>query len=86
MARVHSAKSAVRIVIDVVMAAVYVALMATALVQEAPHEYLGIAMFALAVAHVGQRQMSVGEVNDIKGLLNPDMQLCFDDIHIDSSV
>ena len=52
MARVHSAKSAVRIVVDVAMAAVYVALMATALVQEAPHEYLGIAMFALVVAHV----------------------------------
>ena len=52
MARVHSAKSVVRIVIDVAMAAVYVALMATALVQEVPHEYLGIALFALVVAHV----------------------------------
>lgn len=34
------------------MAATFVATMATALVQEAPHEYLGVALFALVVAHI----------------------------------
>lgn len=34
------------------MAVVLTAVMATALVQEAPHEYLGIALFALVIAHV----------------------------------
>ena len=38
--------------IDAAMAASFVAVMATALVHEAPHEYLGIALFALVVAHV----------------------------------
>ena len=42
----------VRIAVDIAMAVVFVAVMATALVQEAPHEYLGIALFALIVAHV----------------------------------
>ena len=37
--------------IDAAMAASFVAVMATALVQEAPHEYLGIALFALVAAH-----------------------------------
>lgn len=45
--RVHA-----RIVVDVAMAVLYVAVMATALVQEAPHEYLGIALFAAVVAHI----------------------------------
>jgi hypothetical protein len=52
MAQGVTAKGIARIVVDVVMAAVYVAVMATALVQEAPHEYLGIALFALVVVHV----------------------------------
>lgn len=34
------------------MAAAFVATMATAIVQEAPHEYLGVALFALVVAHI----------------------------------
>ena len=34
------------------MAALFVAIMATALVQEAPHEYLGCALIIAAVAHV----------------------------------
>ena len=42
----------VRIVVDVALAALFVAVMATALVQEAPHEYLGLAVFACVVAHV----------------------------------
>ena len=41
-----------RIVVDAALAVVYVSVMATALVQEAPHEYLGIALFALVIAHV----------------------------------
>ena len=34
------------------MAVAFVATMATAIVQEAPHEYLGVALFALVVAHI----------------------------------
>lgn len=41
-----------RIVVDAVLAVLFVAVMATALVQEAPHEYLGIAVFAAVVAHI----------------------------------
>ena len=41
-----------RIVIDIALAAVLVALMATAIVQEAPHEWLGVGLFALIVAHI----------------------------------
>ncbi len=41
-----------RMIVDAALAVVYVAVMATALVQEAPHEYLGIALFALVVSHV----------------------------------
>ena len=52
MAQGLSTKNHARIVVDVAMAAAYVAVMATALVQEAPHEFLGIALFALVVVHV----------------------------------
>lgn len=38
--------------IDAAMAVAFVAVMATALVQEVPHEYLGIALFALVIVHV----------------------------------
>lgn len=41
-----------RVAVDVALAVLIVAVMATALVQEAPHEYLGIAVFAVVVAHV----------------------------------
>lgn len=41
-----------KIVVDVAMTVVFVATMATAIVQEAPHEYLGVALFALVVAHI----------------------------------
>lgn len=41
-----------RVVVDVALAVLFVAVMATALVQEVPHEYLGIALFAAVVAHV----------------------------------
>ena len=47
-----SSKMAARIAVDAALAVVYVAVMATALVQEAPHEFLGIALFALVIAHV----------------------------------
>ena len=43
---------AVKIVVDVAMSVVLVATMATALVQEVPHEWLGIALFVLMVTHV----------------------------------
>lgn len=42
----------VRIVVDTVLAGLLVAVMATALVQEAPHEYLGASLFVAVVAHV----------------------------------
>ena len=45
-------RSVVRIAVDAALAVLFVAVMATALVQEAPHEYLGIAVFAAVVAHV----------------------------------
>ena len=41
-----------RLALDVALAACFVAVMATALVQEAPHEYLGLAACVLTVAHV----------------------------------
>ena len=41
-----------RVAVDAAMAALFIAVMATALVQEAPHEYLGIALFAAVVAHI----------------------------------
>lgn len=41
----------VRAAMDAALAAVLVALMATSLVEEAPHEYLGIAAFVLMTAH-----------------------------------
>lgn len=44
-------RTVARVVIDAAMAAMYVAVMATALVQEAPHEYLGVALFVVTVAH-----------------------------------
>ncbi|MBP3893391.1 MAG: DUF4405 domain-containing protein [Atopobiaceae bacterium] len=43
---------ATRIAVDVAMSVVLVATMSTALVQEAPHEYLGIATFVLMTAHI----------------------------------
>jgi len=41
-----------KIVVDAAMAVVLVALMSTALVQAAPHEWLGVALFVLVGAHV----------------------------------
>ena len=41
-----------KIVLDVALAATLVAVMATALVQEAPHEWLGVALFVFTVAHI----------------------------------
>ncbi|MBQ3301750.1 MAG: DUF4405 domain-containing protein [Eggerthellaceae bacterium] len=45
-------RNVVKAVLDIAMAAVLVAVMATALVQEAPHEWLGLAMLVLMAAHV----------------------------------
>lgn len=41
-----------RIFVDVVMAVLFIAVMATALVQEVPHEYVGIALFIAVIAHI----------------------------------
>ena len=45
-------KTAIKAILDTAMAMVLVAVMATALVQEAPHEWLGIALFVLMATHI----------------------------------
>ena len=45
-------KSVARIVLDALTAISFVLVMATALVEEAPHEYLGLALLVFVVAHV----------------------------------
>ena len=45
-------RKAIKIVLDVALALVLVAIMTTALVQEVPHEWLGIALFVLIVVHI----------------------------------
>lgn len=42
----------VRILVDAAMAVLFIVVMATALVQEVPHEYVGIALFIAVVAHI----------------------------------
>ena len=42
---------AIKIAVDIAMSTVLVATMSTALVQEVPHEWLGIALFVLMIAH-----------------------------------
>lgn len=49
-------KRSANIAIDIAMAVTLVTTMATALVQEAPHEYLGVALFGLMVAHIVTKQ------------------------------
>ena len=51
----HSAKrhrAWARVVVDVAMAVLFIVVMATALVQEVPHEYVGVALFVAVVAHI----------------------------------
>lgn len=61
----------IRISIDVAMAAVLVAVMATSLVQQALHEYLGLTLFALMVAHViGHRRRFAHLVRSGRGALS----------------
>ena len=45
-------KRAVKIALDIALALVLVAVMTTALVQEAPHEWLGVALFVLMTVHI----------------------------------
>lgn len=45
-------KNSVKIVLDIALVATLVAVMATALVQEAPHEWLGMALFVCMIAHM----------------------------------
>ena len=42
----------VRVVVDVAMAVLFIVVMATALVQEVPHEYVGIALFIAVAVHI----------------------------------
>lgn len=46
------ARRSAKIAVDVAMGIVLVALMTTALVQEAPHEWLGVALLVLVIVHV----------------------------------
>lgn len=46
------ARKTAKVVLDIAMALVLVAIMSTALVQEAPHEWLGISLFVLLVVHI----------------------------------
>ena len=41
----------IRVAVDTSLAALFIVVMATALVQEASHEYLGVGLFAAVVAH-----------------------------------
>ena len=45
-------KKAAKVTLDIAMALVFVAIMTTALVQEAPHEWLGVTLFVLMVIHI----------------------------------
>ena len=47
-----NSRNVIRIVLDSALALTLVAVMATALVQEAPHEWLGVALIALTLAHM----------------------------------
>jgi len=46
------ARKTAKVVLDIAMALVLVAIMSTALVQEAPHEWLGVTLFVLLVVHI----------------------------------
>ena len=45
-------KTWARIFVDACLAVLFVIVMATALVQEVPHEYVGIALFVAVIAHI----------------------------------
>lgn len=62
MAEGHGKNAALRIAVDVLMAVCLVAVMSTALVQEAPHEYLGIALVALMIAHLALNRRWLAQV------------------------
>ena len=47
-----SSRRILKTLIDVLLALDFCAVMATALIEEAPHEYLGVSLFALMVVHV----------------------------------
>ena len=55
-------RKVLKIAVDVAMAAVLVAVMATALVQEVPHEWLGLALFVLLIAHIVLNRRWLGSV------------------------
>ena len=45
-------KKVAKVALDIAMALVFVAIMTTALVQEAPHEWLGVTLFVLMAIHI----------------------------------
>lgn len=45
-------RSVVKIAVDILAAVLFVLLLSTALVQETPHEWLGILMFVVATIHI----------------------------------
>ena len=45
-------KKPAKVALDIAMALVFVAIMTTALVQEAPHEWLGVTLFVLTAIHI----------------------------------
>ena len=62
MAEGHGKNAALRIAVDVLMAVCLVAVVSTALVQEAPHEYLGITLVALMIAHLALSRRWLAQV------------------------
>jgi hypothetical protein len=51
-----------KIAVDITMSLALVAVMATALVQEVPHEWLGAALFVLMVVHMVQNRRWLGSI------------------------
>ena len=51
-----------KVAVDIAMALVLVAVMATALVQEVPHEWLGMALFVLMAIHMVQNRRWLGSI------------------------
>lgn len=62
MAKGRGKNAALRMAVDALMSACLVAVMATALVQEAPHEYLGVALVALVALHLAMNRRWVARL------------------------
>ncbi len=55
-------RQSMKIAVDITMSLALVAVMATALVQEVPHEWLGAALFVLMVVHMVQNHRWLGSI------------------------